>query len=148
MTPTAAPHPLDVLLVEDNLGDARLIQEALAGGSRRCQVHIVKDGVEALAYLQGEVPYAQSRRPDLILMDLNLPRLRGEEVLATLKAHPEWKRIPVLILSSSSAERDIQRCYELHANCYLIKPMDWDAYGSLLRAVETFWVGFAKLAGR
>ncbi len=140
-------RPVHLLLIEDNPGDARLIQEALAAGAWVPLVQVIPDGSEALAYLQQVEPYQAAVRPDLILLDLKLLGTSGMEVLAEVKAHPDWKHIPVIILTSSSSEVDMLGSYELHANCYLVKPEAWEGYLGLARALESFWMGFAKLPG-
>jgi len=137
--------PIDILLVEDNPGDIRLAQEALRETKMLNHLFAVTDGPSALAFLRREGRYADAVRPDLILLDLNLPRKDGREVLAEIKADPELKRIPVVILTSSAAEEDILRTYNLHANCYVTKPVDFDRFMAVVRSIEDFWVSIVKL---
>ena len=146
MRPTQTPvRPAEVLLVEDNPGDARLTLEALKEGKVLNRVSVVPDGVEAMAFLRRQGPYADVPRPDLILLDLNLPKKDGREVLAEIKADPGLKRIPVVILTTSQAEEDIARTYDLHANCYVTKPVDLDKFLEVVRSIEDFWLAFVQL---
>jgi two-component system, chemotaxis family, response regulator Rcp1 len=131
--------PVVILLVEDNPGDARLTQEALKEGKVLNELHIASDGVEAIAFLNREGKYVSAPRPDIILLDLNLPRMDGREVLAIIKNDPMFKRIPVVILTTSKAEEDIIRTYDLHANCYITKPVDLDQFLNVVQMVENFW---------
>ena len=131
--------PIDILLVEDNPGDVRLTREALRDAKVRNNVAVTVDGVEALAYLRREGPYASAVRPDLILLDLNLPRKGGIEVLAEIRADEQLTSIPVVILTSSQAEQDIMQSYMLHANAYVNKPMDLDQFIAVVKAIEDFW---------
>lgn len=140
--------PIDILLVEDNPGDARLAQEALKDCKIRNSVHIVRDGLEAMAYLRGRENFAGGDLPDLILLDLNLPRMDGREVLAEVKADPVLKRIPVVILTTSKAEEDVLRSYNLHANCYITKPIDLQQFMTVVRSIEDFWLTVVKLPPR
>jgi CheY-like chemotaxis protein len=137
--------PINILLVEDNPGDVRLTREAL----KDCQVpsilHVVEDGEAALRFLRREGDYARQPRPDLILLDLNLPRRDGRQVLAEVKEDPALLTIPVVILSTSSAEEDVTEAYRLHANCYLTKPMRLDQYMDVVRSIGDFWVTKARL---
>ena len=137
--------PVSILLVEDNPGDVRLTSEALKEGKVLNNMNVAKDGVEAMAYLRMEGQYADSPRPDLILLDLNLPRKDGREVLAEIKADEELKRIPVVVLTTSQAEQDILRSYNLHANCYIIKPVDLEQFIGVLKSIENFWLTVVKL---
>lgn len=137
--------PAHILLVEDNEADADLTRETLRAGRTSPRVVAVTDGQEARAYLLREPPYADAPRPDLILLDLNLPGLDGCQLLDELRGWAELRTIPVVILSSSDSERDIARSYEFGANCYLTKPMGLEAYRSVVRAVEEFWLNVAKL---
>jgi two-component system, chemotaxis family, response regulator Rcp1 len=134
--------PVDVLLVEDSPGDVRLTQEAFHEANPDIKLHVAHDGVEALAFLRREDAYADAPRPDLILLDLNLPRMDGLEVLATIKqeAGGKFSTIPTLILTTSEAEVDIQGSYELRANCYLNKPVQFDDFESLVRSINEFWL--------
>ena len=137
--------PIDILLVEDNEGDARLVKEAMRDGKIKNTIHHVLDGVEAMAFLRKENKYADALRPDLILLDLNLPRKDGREVLAELKNDEAFKRIPVIILTVSSAETDIFSSYDLHANCYITKPIDLSQFLKIVRSIEDFWLTIVKL---
>jgi len=138
-------RPIEVLLVEDNPGDVRLTREALKEGKVSNNLHVAPDGVEALAFLRREGNYADAVRPDLILLDLNLPRKGGREVLEEIKGDPALRHIPVVILTSSSAEQDIARAYDLHANCYISKPVDLDQFITVVRSIEDFWFTVVKL---
>jgi CheY-like chemotaxis protein len=133
--------PIDILLVEDNPGDARLTREALALSKVRNLIHHVRDGEQCVAFLRRQPPYEDAPRPDLILLDLNLPRLDGREVLEDIKNDPELVHIPVVILTSSQAEEDILRSYRLHANCFITKPNTLDDLSSVLNGIERFWFG-------
>jgi CheY-like chemotaxis protein len=137
--------PIDVLLVEDSPGDVRLTQEALRDSKRVIHLHVAFDGIEAMAFLRREGGHARAPRPDLILLDLNLPRMDGREVLALIKANEKLRSIPVIILTTSEAEADITKSYELQANCFLSKPVQLDAFESLVRSVNEFWLTRAKL---
>jgi CheY-like chemotaxis protein len=141
-------RPIEILLIEDNPGDARLTQEALREGRVRNRLSHVIDGVEAMAFVRREPPFADAPRPDLILLDLNLPRKDGREVLAELKADPRLRLIPVVVLTTSEAEQDILRAYELHGNCYITKPVDLEKFLDIVRAVENFWLAIVKLPVR
>jgi CheY-like chemotaxis protein len=136
---------IDILLVEDNPGDARLAQEALKESKVRNVLYHVADGVEAMAFLRKEGEYADAPRPDLILLDLNLPRKDGREVLAEVKVDEDLKRIPVVILTVSKAEEDVLRSYNLHANCYISKPLDLDRFVEVVRSIEDFWLTIVRL---
>ncbi len=140
--------PIEILMVEDNPGDIRLTVEALKEGKVRNNFHAVEDGVEALAFLRQEGNYAQVPRPDLILLDLNLPKMNGREVLAEIKADPDLRRIPVVILTVSKAEQDILKSYNLHANCYITKPVDLDQFLEVVKAIENFWLTVVMLPPR
>jgi chemotaxis family two-component system response regulator Rcp1 len=138
-----APH---ILLVEDNPADMRLTLEALKEAKVVCNLHWVEDGVEALDYLHRRNGHANSARPDLILLDLNLPRLDGHEVLADIKAHPQLRRIPTVILSTSKEEEDILRCYDLHANCYITKDsLNFGRFLEVIRSIDRFWLSLVSL---
>jgi CheY-like chemotaxis protein len=145
MTGRPAGDAIDILLVEDNAGDARLAREAMRDSKIRNVLHHVTDGEEALAFLRRQGAYADAPRPDLVLLDLNLPRKDGREVLAELKADDDLKRIPVVILTVSSADEDILRAYELHANCYITKPIDLGQFLKVVRSIEDFWLSIVKL---
>ena len=138
-------RPIEILLVEDNPGDVRLTLEALKEGKLRNRLSVVRDGVEALAHLRRSGPYAQAARPDLILLDLNLPKKDGREVLAEIKADEDLKRIPVVVLTTSKAEQDILKVYNLHANCYITKPIDLDQFLRVVKAIGEFWLELVKL---
>jgi two-component system, chemotaxis family, response regulator Rcp1 len=137
--------PIEILLVEDNPGDVRLAVEALRDGKVANRLHIVEDGVEAISFLRREGRYADVPRPDLILLDLNLPRKDGREVLAEIKQDADLKRIPVVILTSSAAEQDVVQAYNLYANCYIVKPIDLDQFLKVVRSIEDFWLIVATL---
>jgi CheY-like chemotaxis protein len=137
----------EFLLVEDNPGDVRLTREALNESKLRNNLSICTDGVEALAFLRREGKYADAPRPDLILLDLNLPRKDGRQVLAEIKADPNLKRIPVVIITSSEAEQDVLASYDLHVNCYVTKPVDLEQFIKVVRSIETFWLTIVKLPG-
>jgi two-component system, chemotaxis family, response regulator Rcp1 len=135
----------DVLLVEDSPGDVRLTQEAFRDANPCVQLHVVTDGVEAMYFLKHEGVRANAPRPDLILLDLNLPKMDGREVLAQIKKDSSLKTIPTVILTTSDAETDIARSYLLQANCYLTKPVQFDAFENLVRSINEFWLTTAKL---
>jgi chemotaxis family two-component system response regulator Rcp1 len=141
----ATGKPIEILLVEDNPGDVRLAVEALRDGKVANRLHIVEDGVEAMSFLRREGRYADVPRPDLILLDLNLPRKDGREVLAEIKQDAHLKRIPVVILTSSAAEQDVVQAYNLYANCYIVKPIDLDQFLKVVRSIEDFWLIVATL---
>jgi chemotaxis family two-component system response regulator Rcp1 len=141
-------RPIEILLVEDNPGDVRLTKEALKEGKVMNVLNTVGDGEEALAYLRRQGAYAQAARPDLILLDLNLPRKSGREVLAEIKEDPELKRIPVVILTVSEAEQDIIKSYNLHANCYITKPVNLEQFVEVVKSIEDFWLTVVLLPPR
>ncbi len=143
-----AGKPVEILLVEDNPGDARLMIEALREGKVLNHLSIARDGVEALAFLRREGQHARAPRPDLIMLDLNLPKKDGREVLADIKADAMLKSIPVVILTTSQAEQDIVKSYNLHANCYINKPVDLEEFLTVLKSVEDFWLTIVKLPPR
>jgi len=136
---------IEILLVEDNPGDIRLTQEAFREAKVRNKLHVVGDGVEAMAFLRREGKYADAPRPDLILLDLNMPKKDGREVLAEIKTEKDLRRIPVVILTISKAEEDIIKSYDLHANCYITKPVDLEQFIKVVKAVEDFWLTIVKL---
>lgn len=136
---------IDILLVEDNPGDARLAKRALERSKIRNQLHIVQDGVQAMAFLKRQGAYAAAPRPDVILLDLNLPKKDGREVLAEIKDDVHLRRIPVVILTSSEAEQDIVRSYDLHANAYISKPLDLEQFVAVVQSIENFWLTIVKL---
>lgn len=137
--------PIEILLVEDNPGDYRLAMEVFKEAKVNNTLHIVTDGVEAIKFLNNEGKYEDSPRPDLILLDLNLPKKDGKEVLADIKADENLKRIPVVILTVSSAEEDIVKSYDLHANAYITKPIDLDQFINVVHSIENFWLSIVKL---
>ncbi|MFN3323479.1 MAG: response regulator [Bryobacteraceae bacterium] len=139
------PRAAEILLVEDNPGDVRLTREALRESTVPCRLTVVPDGEAALKYLRREGVYTDAVRPDLILLDLNLPRKDGREVLCELKRDDDLRQIPVVVLTTSMAEQDIFKAYDLHANCYLQKPVDLDRFLSIVRAIENFWLTVVKL---
>jgi two-component system response regulator len=136
---------VEILLVEDNLGDIRLTQVALKDSRIANTLNVVKDGVEALAYLRREGQYENAARPDMILLDLNLPRKDGREVLEEIKTDDSLKRIPVVVLTTSSADEDILRSYNLHANCFITKPVDLNSFVTIVKSIEHFWFQIVKL---
>ena len=137
--------PLQILLVEDSPGDVRLTREVLRDANLSIQLHVAVDGAEAMEFLRQEGDYVHAPRPDIILLDLNLPKMDGREVLAHIKRDESLKRIPTVILTTSVAEADVLKSYQLHANCYLSKPVQLDAFESLLESVNDFWLTKAKL---
>jgi len=136
---------VEFLLAEDNPGDVRLTKEALRESKIRNNLNVVPDGVEAMAFLRREGKYADAPTPDVVLLDLNLPKKDGREVLAEIKSDPLLKRIPVVIITSSEAEQDILRTYDLHANCYVTKPVDLDQFIKVIQSIESFWLTIVKL---
>jgi chemotaxis family two-component system response regulator Rcp1 len=138
-------NPVEILLVEDNLADIRLTQEALKEEKLHINLNIVNDGVEALDYLRREGSFANVGRPDLILLDLNLPRKDGREVLAEIKNDPDLRTIPVVVLTISEAEKDILISYNLHANCYITKPLDLNQFALVVKSIQDFWLTIVKL---
>src|SRR4029078_6817456 len=137
--------PIDILLVEDNPGDARLTREALRHSKVRNTLHHVRDGDEAMAFLHRHAPFDHAPAPDLVLLDLNLPRRDGREVLDDIKRDPRLQHIPVVILTSSQAEEDILRSYRLHANCFITKPVDLEQLTKVVHGIEQFWFTLVKL---
>ncbi|RMG86174.1 MAG: response regulator [Bacteroidetes bacterium] len=138
-------RPVNILLIEDNPGDVRLTQEAFKEGRLPIHMEVVMDGVEAIKYLRREAPYQDKTMPDLILLDLNLPKRDGREVLEEIKTDPDLKRIPVVILTTSNAEQDIMKSYNLHVNCYINKPVDFDQFFDIIQKIEDFWLTTAIL---
>ena len=136
---------VEILLVEDNPGDVRLTREGLKEGKVRNNLSIAGDGIEAMAFLRREGKYAEAPRPDLILLDLNLPKKDGREVLVEIKEDPNLRRIPVVILTTSKAEEDIVKTYNLHANAYVAKPVDFPQFIKAIKALEDFWLTIVKL---
>ncbi|MCC2669600.1 MAG: Two-component system response regulator [Armatimonadetes bacterium] len=141
-------EPINILLVEDNPGDVRLTIEALREGKVHNHLSIARDGVEALAYLRRQGAFGDAPRPDVILLDLNLPKKDGREVLAEIKADEHLRRIPVVVLTTSKAEEDILRSYALHANCYVTKPVDLEQFITVVRSIEDFWFSIVRLPNR
>jgi len=138
--------PIDILLVEDNPGDVDLVREALEQGKLYNRLHVVDNGEKAMALLHNQAPYEDMLKPELILLDLNLPRKTGFEVLTEIKADPELLRIPVVVLTSSRAEEDILKSYNLHANCYVTKPLDLNQFLRVVQSIETFWLSIVMLS--
>ena len=145
MNPNTPMRPVEILLVEDSPSDADLTVEALSDGKVLNNLHWVEDGVEALAFLRRQGKYNNAPRPDLILLDLNLPKKDGREVLAQIKVDPQLKLIPVVVLTTSAADRDIFKTYELNANCYVTKPIDLDQFISVVKLIEMFWLAVVRL---
>ena len=143
----STPHPIDILLVEDNVADIRLTEEVLTDSKVHNNLIVANDGQEALWCLRRQGRFKNSPRPDLILLDLNLPIKDGREVLADIKADPDLKRIPVVILTTSKAEEDILKTYNLHANCYITKPVDLEQFVTVVRYIEDFWLAIVRLPG-
>ena len=141
-------NPIDILVVEDNPGDARLIKEVLNEQKIYNSLFIVSDGVEAMNFLQKKGKYKDSPKPDLIILDLNLPKKDGREVLADIKADDDLKRIPVVIMTISQAEADILKSYNLHANCYITKPIDLNQFIKVIKSIEEFWFSIVKLPSK
>ena len=139
---------VEVLLVEDNPGDVRLTQEAFRNNKVHIHLSVVEDGVEAMAYLRREGRYSGAVLPDLILLDLNLPRRDGRKVLEDVKGDSELRRIPVVILTTSTAEQDILKTYDFHANCYITKPVDFEQFLRVVKAIEDFWLTIVKYPPR
>ncbi len=140
--------PIVVLLVEDNPGDVRLTREAFREANMSIRLHVASDGVEAMAFVRHEAAHADAPRPDLILLDLNLPKMDGREVLAQIKGDKDLKTIPTIILTTSGAQADILKSYQLHANAYVSKPLQLDAFQSLVSTINDFWLTKAKLPHR
>lgn len=145
MSAVAEGKPIDILLVEDNPGDVRLTQEALREGKIHNNLYVVKDGLEAMEFLRRQGRHSGATRPDLILLDLNLPKKDGREVLADIKNDPELKRIPVVVLTTSAAEEDVLKSYNSHANCYITKPVDLEQFMKVAKAIREFWLTIVKL---
>ncbi len=140
--------PIDVLLVEDDPGDVLMTREAFADHKLKNVLHVVDNGADAMAFLRQQGPYADAPRPDLVLLDLNLPRMDGREVLQALKEDPELRRIPVVVLTTSESEEDVLRSYSLHANAYVTKPVDFDRFIDVVRQIDEFFVSVVRLPGR
>jgi two-component system, chemotaxis family, response regulator Rcp1 len=145
MSAASSSDLMEILLVEDNPGDVRLTREAFKEGSLSNRLSVARDGVEALEFLRQEGEFADAPRPDMILLDLNLPRKDGREVLATIKEDGSLRQIPVVVLTTSRDERDIQATYDLHANCYISKPVDLEHFLEVVKGIEAFWLRTVRL---
>ena len=145
MNSASAGRPIQILLAEDNPDDIELTVQALNDSRVRNRLIVVKDGEEAISYLQGKGKYQHAVRPDLILLDLNMPKKNGRDVLREIKNDPKLKRIPVVILTTSQAEDDIAHTYDLHANCYITKPVDFNQFLKVVKSIEDFWLTVVKL---
>jgi len=143
-----ATKPIDILLVEDSPSDALLTKRALGDARLINRLHIVEDGVQAIAFLRNQDPYADAPRPQLILLDLNLPRKDGREVLSEIKADEDLRVIPVIVLTTSKSEEDILKSYKLHANCYIAKPVDFTSFADAIASIENFWFAVVTLPPR
>jgi CheY-like chemotaxis protein len=139
------PRPVQILVVEDNPADARLVREVMRDSKISNEIHWVSDGVEAMAYLRCQGKYSTAPRPNLIFLDLNMPRKDGREVLREIKTDPELRRIPVVIMTTSQTEEDIARAYEQHANCYVRKPLDFQQFHTVVKTLENFWFSTVEL---
>jgi chemotaxis family two-component system response regulator Rcp1 len=145
MNPQSPPRPIHILMVEDDPADVRLTREALKNKKVHTTMDTVEDGIEAMAYLRKEGIYADMQRPDLILLDLNMPRMDGREVLSELQNDPRLRHIPVIVLTTSEGEEDILSAYEMNANCYITKPVDWRQFIKVVELIEDFWLTVVKL---
>ncbi|MBL6935781.1 MAG: response regulator [Alphaproteobacteria bacterium] len=145
MTIETQARTAEILLVEDNPGDVRLTQEALRESKVLNNLHVVGDGLQAMAFLRREGDHAEAPCPDVIFLDLNLPKMDGREVLAEIKSDPDLKRIPVVVITSSEAEKDIIQTYDLHVNCYVTKPVDFDQFINVVHSINNFWLSIVKL---
>jgi two-component system, chemotaxis family, response regulator Rcp1 len=143
--PASRPHLIDILLVDDDVGDVLLAKKALTNGKIFNAMHVAKDGVEALEFLRQTGKFVGAPRPDLILLDLNMPRKDGRELLADIKNDPDLRSIPVVVLTTSDSERDIANMYDLHANCYVTKPVDLDQFTKIVQEIKQFWFSVVKL---
>ena len=148
MSNASQSKSIDILLVEDNPGDIRLTKEAFKDGKIKNELNVVMDGEEAVLYLKKKEKYVNATTPDIILLDLNLPKKDGREVLAEIKSDPELKLIPVIILTTSSAQSDILNTYSHHANCYIMKPVDFNQFINVIRTIENFWLTIVKLPSK
>lgn len=137
--------PVEVLMLEDNEDDIRLTIEAMNGWKLKNNMHVARNGLEGLAFLRKEGDFADAPEPDIILLDLNMPRMDGREFLEIIKSDPEFRRIPVVILTTSELEEDIAKAYDLHANCYIAKPVDLNQFSKIVRAIDHFWFSIVKL---
>ncbi len=145
MNPQPTPHPIHILMVEDDPADVRLTREALKNKKVLTTIDTVEDGLEAMAYLHKQGVYADKPRPDLILLDLNMPRMDGREVLLEIKNNPGLRSIPVIVLTTSEGEEDILSAYEMNANCYITKPVDWKQFIRVVELIEDFWLTVVRL---
>jgi CheY-like chemotaxis protein len=143
-----AGNPIEIFLVEDNAGDVRLTREAFVDARVPNRLHVVHDGIAALQFLRKEKPYAGAPDPDLVLLDLNIPKMSGFEVLEQIKSDPQLRRIPVIILTSSKADCDVWKCYSSYANSYVTKPADFDQYVRVIASIDKFWLSTVRLPGR
>lgn len=141
----ADPQRIDILLVEDDPGDVELTKEGLQTAKMLVNLHVVEDGEKALRFLKKEAPYSEAVRPDLILLDLNMPRKNGQETLQEIKADSSLRSIPVIVLTTSEAESDIARCYDLGANCYITKPISFEAFTKVVAMIEEFWFTIVRM---
>ncbi|MCG2824607.1 MAG: response regulator [Desulfurivibrionaceae bacterium] len=142
------PHNIDILLVEDDPGDVELTKEGLQDAKMLVNLHVVDDGEKALKFLRKEEPYTNAARPDIILLDLNMPRKSGQEVLGEIKGDPSLRSIPVVILTTSGAESDIATCYDLGANCYITKPISFEAFAKVVAMIEEFWFTIVRMPSK
>lgn len=145
MNDLESAKPIEILLVEDNPGDVRLTKEAFKESKILNRLSVVEDGTEAIAFLHQKGGYTRAPRPDLILLDLNMPKMDGRQVLAEIKKDPKLKNIPVIILTTSKAEQDILKSYDLHANCYIVKPVDLWQFNMVVQTIKDFWLSIVKL---
>lgn len=141
-------NPMNILLIEDNSGDIRLIKEVFKESNLEGNLHVVTDGEQAIAYLAREGEFKDAPKPNLIFLDLNLPKKDGREVLSEIKNNDDLKYIPVVVFTSSEAEQDIKKSYGLHANCYIVKPFDFDQYNQIISTIRNFWLSVVKLPGK
>lgn len=142
---TSNPKRIDMLLVEDDVGDVELTKEGLLAAKMMVNLHVVDDGEKALRFLRRELPYGEAVRPDIILLDLNMPRKNGQETLREIKADSRLRSIPVVVLTTSEAESDIVKCYDLGANCYITKPLGFEAFTKVVGMIEEFWFTIVKM---
>ena len=140
--------PVEILLVEDNVGDVGLIEEVFEEAKIKNSLHVAEDGEEAMLYLHGKGKFSGSRRPDIVILDLNLPNKDGREVLREMKEDSNLKNIPVVVLTTSQAEKDITKCYDLHANAYVNKPLDFDQFLNVVGSIENFWLEIVQLPSK
>jgi chemotaxis family two-component system response regulator Rcp1 len=142
---TMRGRPIEILLVEDNADEAEMTMEALKDGRISNRIHWVEDGEAAISFFRRDARHHSAPRPDLVLLDLNMPRMSGLEVLTMIKQHPDWRRVPVVIMTSSDNERDIVAAYDRHVNCYVTKPIDMDKFIEVVRSIEDFWLSIVRL---